>query len=44
MFLSWTKIREKPFMKEHIWKTFIRKTNQEITGTGKKNKEIFVQI
>ena len=43
MFPFWTKIREKPFMKECTWKTFIIKSDQEIPETVTKNKEIFVQ-
>ena len=43
MFPFWTKIREKTFMKECTWKTFIIKSDQEIPETVTKNKEIFVQ-
>ena len=42
MFLLWTKLGEKPFIKERDWKTI--KTDQEITRTTTKNKKIFVQI
>ena len=39
MFLSWTKIGEKPFKKERVWKTFMRKKDKEITRTTTKIKE-----
>ena len=44
MLLLWTKIGEKPFMKERVWKTYTIKTDQEITGKTTKNKVTFVQI
>ena len=44
MLLLWTKIGEKPFMKERVWKTYTVKTDQEITGKTTKNKVNFVQI
>ena len=39
MFLLWTKIGEKPFMKECTWKTFIITNDQEITETATKTKK-----
>ena len=44
MFLSWTKIGEKSFMKEHVWKTFITKNDQEIIGTTTKNKDMCTNL
>ena len=44
MFLLWTNIGKKSFMKERVWKTFKIKDDHEIIGTTKtKNKKIFLQ-
>ena len=43
MFLLWTKIGGKPFLKERVWKIFLIENDSEITRTTTKNKEIFVQ-